>query len=200
MKKNWLWSGWLLCAVTAGLFIYAIIVEVPAITALVGGMKLPDAVLLGYDAGQARGLFDAFAADHGAAQLENRRSASEAYLSLHAGSDLLLPPLLAASIGFCAFAALFGRKQNAPLPRAIGIMFALTLVSAFTYLGCDFVENAVADAIFGPKALSLAFNEQLVFVLQVLTRGKYVSLVIGFSLIAVLWIWRWRSNIKPQAD
>jgi hypothetical protein len=199
VKKNWLWSGWFLCAVTAGLFIYALTVEVPAITALVGGMKLPDAILLGYDAGQARGLFDAFVADHAKAQLEGRKSASEAYLSLHAGSDLLLPPLLAASIGFCAFAALFGRKHNGPLPRAIGIMFALTLVSAFTYLGCDFVENAVADAIFGPKALSLAFNEQVVFVLQVLTRGKYVSLLVGFSLIAVLWIWRCSSKPEQQA-
>ncbi|MDF1606819.1 hypothetical protein PZ897_01375 [Hoeflea sp. YIM 152468] len=197
---RWLWLGVLLCAVTAGLYIYVFTVEAPAITALVDGMKLPDAVLFGYDVGQARTLFDAFVSDHRAAQLEGRQSASEAYLALHAGLDLVLPPLLAASIGFCAFAALFGRAESNRLPRAIGIAFALTLVSAFTFLGCDFIENSVADAMFAPKALALSFNDQLVFVLQVLTRGKYASLLVASGLIATLWVWRWASKPAPQVD
>lgn len=188
-----LWPGWLLCVLTAGLFAWIFLIEVPAVTALIDGLKLPDQLLLGYDKEGARALFAAFKSDHALAQTAGRASASEAYMALHAGFDLVLPPLLAGSIGFCAFAALFRPAQSAQIPPAIGIGFGLVLALAFTYLASDFIENSVADAMFGPQALNLAFNESFVFVLQVLTRSKFASLVLAFSLISALWVWRWRS-------
>ena len=105
MKR--LWPGWLFCALTAGLFVWIFLVEVTAVTGLIDGMKLPDQLPLGYDSEGARALFAAFMSDHAAAQVAGRISASEAYLALHAGFDLALPPLMAGSIGFLAFAALF---------------------------------------------------------------------------------------------
>ena len=191
MKR--LWPGWLQCVLTAGLFSYMFCVAGPAISVLLGGMKLPDQLLLGYDAEGARALFAAFVSDHAAAQAVGRTSASEAYVALHAVYDLALPPLLAASVGFCAFAALYRPAQTNQTPRMVGVGFGLVLALAFTYLACDFIENAVADAMFGPKALKLAFNEDFVFVLQVLTRGKFASLGLAFGLTAALWVWRWRS-------
>jgi len=188
-----LWPGWLLCVLTAGLFAWILFIEVPAVTVLIDGFKLPDQMPLGYDEDGARALFAAFKADQAAAQAAGRTSASEAYVALHAGFDLVLPPLLAASIGFSAFAALYKSAQSTQIPPAAGVGCGLVLVLAFTYLASDFVENSVADAMFGPKALSLAFNDQLVFVLQVLTRSKFSSLGLAFVLIVALWIWRWRS-------
>lgn len=192
MKR--LWPGWLLCVLTAGLFGYMFCVALPAISVLLGGMELPDQLLLGYDAEGARALFAAFVSDHAAAQAIGRISASEAYLSFHAVYDLVFPPLLAASVGFSAFAALFRPAQPGQTPRMVGVGFGLVLALSFTYLACDFVENAVADSMFGPKALKLAFNEPFVFVLQVLTRGKFASLGLAFGLTAALWVWRWRSS------
>ena len=191
MKR--LWPGWLLCVLTAGLFAWIFFIEVPAVTGLIGGLKLPDQLVLGYDTEGARALFAAFKSDHAAAQAAGRTSASEAYVALHAGFDLVLPPLLAGSIGFCAFAALFRPAQPAQMPPVIGIGFGLVLVLAFTYLASDFLENSVADAMFGPQALNLAFNESFVFVLQVLTRSKFASLALAFGLITALWLWRWKS-------
>lgn len=194
MKR--LWPGWLLCALTAGLFLWIYLVAVPPVTALTDGMKLPDQLLLGYDEEGARALFSAMVSDHTAAQAAGRASASEAYVALHAGFDLVLPPLLAGSIGFLAFSALFRPAQSAPaaqVPPVVGVGFGLALALAFTYLASDFIENSVADAMFGPQALNLAFNEDFVFVLQVLTRSKFASLGLAFGLIAALWMWRWRS-------
>jgi hypothetical protein len=188
-----LWPGWLLCVLTAGLFAWIFLIEVPAVTVLIGGLKLPDQLVLGYDKEGARTLFAAFMSDHAAAQAAGRAGASEAYVALHAGFDLVLPPLLAASIGFSAFAALYKSAQSTQIPPVVGVGCGLVLVLAFTYLASDFVENSVADAMFGPKALSLAFNDQLVFVLQVLTRSKFASLGLAFVLIAALWVWRLRS-------
>lgn len=187
---KWLWPGWLLCALTAGLFSYIYCVVWPAISVLLGGMNLPDGQVLGVDAEGARALFAAFLSDHASAQAAARTSASEAYLSFHAGYDLVFPPLLAASVGFLAYAALFRPAQIFQTPRIVGVGFGLVLALAFTYLACDFVENAVADSMFGPNALKLSFNEPFVFVLQVLTRGKFASLVIASGLIATLWVWR----------
>ena len=191
---KWLWPGWLLCAITAGLFFYVTVYQTPEITGLLGGMRLPDAVPLGYDETAARSLFAAFQADDAAARVEGRQSASAAYVAMHAGYDLIFPPLLAVSLGFCAFAALYARSKQVEIPRLAGVGLGLVLALAFAYLGCDFVENAVADTIFGPKALQLEFNQQMVFVLQVLTRGKYLSLVIAVVLIIALWLWRWSSS------
>jgi hypothetical protein len=188
-----LWPGWLLCVLTAGLFAWIYVNEVPAVTVLIDGLKLPDQMVLGYDMEGARALFAAFMSDHAAAQAAGRTSASEAYVALHAGFDLVLPPLLAGSIGFCAFAALFRPAQSSRIPTVVGVGFGLVLALAFTYLASDFIENSVADSMFGPQALNLAFNESFVFVLQVLTRSKFASLGLAFILIAALWVWRWRS-------
>ncbi|MFH1518177.1 MAG: hypothetical protein ABIH17_09910 [Pseudomonadota bacterium] len=192
MKR--LWPGWLLCLVTAGLIAYVTLIEVPAISALLGGLKLPDQVPLGYDEAGARALYAAFAADLAAAQEHGRQSAAAAYQALHAGSDLIFPPLLTASLGFCAFAALYARGKHAETPLLVRVGLGLVLALAFAYLGCDFVENAVADAMFGPNALRVAFNEQFVFVLRVLTISKFTSVAIAFGLIAALWISCWRSK------
>jgi hypothetical protein len=192
MKR--LWPGWLLCVLTAGLFTWIFFFEAPLISERVGGLKLPDQLFMGYDEDGARTLFAAFASEHGAAQAEGRISASQAYLTLHAGYDLILPPLLAASLGFCAFAALYRPAQLTPIPRIAGIGFGLVLALTFTYLASDFVENSVADAMFGPKALGLAFNDDFVFVLQVLTRTKFASLALASGLIVALWAWRWKST------
>ena len=197
MKR--LWPGWFLCVLTAGLFAWVFLIEVPAVTVLIGGLKLPDQLLLGYEKEGARALFAAFKSDHAAAQAAARTSASEAYVALHAGFDLMLPPLLAGSIGFCAFAALFRPAQSTRIPPFAGVGFGLVLALAFTYLASDFVENSVADAMFGPNALNLAFNEKFVFVLQVLTRSKFASLGLAFVLIAALWVWRWRSARQSRA-
>lgn len=188
MKR--LWPGWLLCLVTAALFAYMVAVEAPAISVLLGGMQLPDAVPLGYDEKSAGALFAAFAADLAAAKEQGRQSASEAYLALHARSDLAFPPLLAASLVFCAFASVFAGQKQVEMSRLVSVGLGLVLALAFTYLACDFVENAVADAIFKPEALKIAFNGQLAFVLRVLTMGKYATLVMAFGLIAALWIGR----------
>ncbi|KJS20339.1 MAG: hypothetical protein VR78_01715 [Hoeflea sp. BRH_c9] len=199
MKR--LWPGRLLCALTAGLFVYMAAVEVPAISALLGGMKLPDQLPLGYNEAGARALHTAFSNDLAVAQEQERQSAASAYQALHAGSDLIFPPLLTASLGFCAFAALYARGKHAETPLMVRVGLGLVLALAFTYLGCDFVENAVADAIFGPNALRVAFNEQLVFVLRVLTISKFTSVAIAFGLIAALWISCWRSRSEqPAAD
>lgn len=201
MKR--LWPGWLLCMITAGLFLWIYFVAIPPVTALIDGMRLPDQLLLGYDKEGARALFAAFMSDQAAAQDAGRASASEAYLALHAGFDLVLPPLLAGCIGFLAFAALYRPAQSAQapqVPRIVGVGFGLALALAFTYLASDFVENSVADAMFGPQALNLAINEDFVFVLQVLTRSKFASLALAFGLIAALWVWRWRSARSASAS
>lgn len=200
MKR--LWPGWLLCVLTAGLFTYMAFVETPAISALLGGLKLPEAVPLGYGEDAARALFAAFAADLAAAKEQGRQSASEAYLALHAGYDLVFPAMLAASLGFCAYAALCLRPEHTVTPRHVSVGLGLVFALAFAYLGCDFVENAVADAMFGPKALGLAFNEQFVFVLRVLTIGKFATAALAFMLIAGLGIsgWRSRRQTRVMAD
>lgn len=185
-----LWPGWLLCMLTAGLFAYVAFIHVPPINALLGGMRIPDQVPFGYDLEGARTVFAAFRSDHAAAQATGRTSASDAYVSLHAGHDLVFPPLLTASLVFCGFAALFRPSRPGQVRRLAAVGFGLVLALAFTYLGCDLTENAVADAMFGPKALSSEFNQASVFVLRVLTTGKYVTLSLAFALIIVLWTWR----------
>jgi hypothetical protein len=194
MKR--LWPGWLLCVLTAGLFVYVAAVQVPPINTLLGGMKIPDQMPLGYDLEGARAVFAAFSADHAEAQLAGRTSASEAYVSLHAGYDLVFPPLLTACLAFCGFAALFRPSRPGRTPRMVAVGFGLVLALAFTYLACDFIENAVADSMFGPKALALEFNAGFVFVLRVLTTGKYVTLALALVLIAALWVWRIMSARK----
>lgn len=189
---KWFWTGWLLCLITAGLFGYMAVIEVPAISAMLGGMVLPDAMPLGYDEQGARALYEAFAADFTAAQAEGRRSASAAYLAMHAMSDLLLPPLLAASLAFCAFASIYTGRRQAETSRLVSIGLGLVLAAAFVYLICDFIENAVADAMYGPTAMKAGFNDQLAFALKVLTIGKYSILAVAFGLIAALWIARWK--------
>ncbi|MEM5495080.1 hypothetical protein [Hoeflea sp. AS16] len=188
MKR--LWPGWLLCVLTVGLLAYMGCVKAPAISLLIGGMKIPDLLPFGYDLDGARSLFAAFASDLADAQAGGRQSASEAYLALHAGYDLVFPPLFTISLGFCAFAALFRPEKPIETPRLAAVGFGLVLALAFTYLACDFIENAVADSMFGPKALGLALNEQFVFVLRVLTAGKYTTSILALALIVALWVWR----------
>jgi hypothetical protein len=136
--------------------------------------------------------------DHAAAQATGRTSASEAYVSLHASYDLLFPPLLTASLAFCGFAALFRPSRPGQSPRLAAVGFGLVLVLAFTYLACDLTENAVADAMFGPEALASEFNQDSVFVLRVLTTGKYVTVSLAFALIIALWTWRWMAARRGE--
>lgn len=198
MKR--LWPGWLLCALSAVLFAYMAAFEVPAISAGINDMKLPDAAIFGYDLEGARALHAAFAADLAEAEVEGRQSASAAYLSMHAGSDLLFPPMLAASLAFLAFAGLNARDHESPPPRGARIMLGLAFAVAFTYLGFDYVENAVADAMFGPPSLQLPLNADLVPVLRVLTIGKYVCIALAASLILTLWIGRWRRSRELRRE
>ncbi len=189
-----LWPGWILCLITAGVLAYMALIEAPAISALLGGWQIPDGLPLGYDDAGARALHAAFVVDFAQAQEQGRQSASAAYLALHAHTDLVFPPLLTVSLGFSAFAALSARQKNAETPLQVKVGLGLVLALAFAYLGCDFVENAVADAMFGPNALRVAFNEQLVFVLRVLTFCKFASLAVAFGLITWLWISCWKSR------
>ena len=200
---QWRWPGWLLCALTAGLFAWIFFVEIPPITALIDGMKLPDQVLFGYDDQGARALFGSFLADQMAAEALGRPSAAQAYLTLHAGYDLVLPPLLAASLAFCAFAALGKPAKSSRRLSLASTGFGLVLASSFTYLVSDVFENHIADAMFGPEALKLAFNQDLVFVLQALTRSKFASLALAFAFTGALWFWRWkhrRRDTRPEME
>ncbi|MCO6410521.1 hypothetical protein [Hoeflea alexandrii] len=194
-----LWPGWLLCMITAGLFAYVAFIQVPPINALLADMRIPDQLPFGYDLEGARTVFAAFRSDHAIAQATGRTSASEAYVSLHASYDLVFPPLLTASLAFCGFAALFRPSRPGQAPRLAAVGFGLVLALAFTYLACDFIENAVADAMFGPKALALEFNQSFVFVLRVLTTGKYVTLSLAFALIIALWTWRLTAARRSEA-
>jgi hypothetical protein len=200
MKR--LWPGWLLCALTAILLVYMAGFEAPGISREINHMKLPDAVVFGYDLNGAQALHAAFKAQLAAAEAEGKQSASAAYLSMHQGSDLLFPPMLAASLAFLAFAGLRASNDELGPPRlariGLGVVFAL----AFAYLGCDYVENAVADAMFGPPSLKLDLNADLVPVLRGLTAGKYLTIAIAFILIAALWIGRWKrghTRLKASA-
>lgn len=195
-----LWPGWLLCLATAGLFIYMAFIQGPQISALVDGMRMPDAVVFGYDRQEAQALYSAFKTDLEAAQAEGRQSAADAYLAMHSGSDLAFPPMLAFSLCFLAFSAVMNWPSKAGLPRLGAVGFGLVLSLSFAYLGTDFIENSVADAMFGPQALARDFNVHLVFALQVLTRAKYGSLLLAFLLIAALWLWRRRSARVSTVD
>ena len=195
---KWLWPGWLLCALTAGLFVYMNAVEGPEFSRFVGEMKTPDAMYLtGYDLPGARALFNKLVEDFAVERVDGQRSASEFYVAIHASSDLLLPPLMALSLAFLGFAALHSRGPHSEMPRLVRIGFGFVLALAFAYLMSDFIENAVADAMFGPDALEAGLNEQLVFILQVLTASKFLTLFTAFGIIAMLWVWRWKS--KAQA-
>ena len=196
---KWFWLGWVVCAIAAALFGYMALVEAPAISAMLGGLALPDAVLLGYGEDGARALHAAFQADFARAAAEGRQSASAAYVAMHARSDLVFPPLLAASLGFLAFASVYAGRRLAEPSRGISIGIGLVLALAFTNLACDFLENAVADAIYGPQAMTAGFKGSLVFVLQVLTRGKYITLTIAAVLIIALWVARWKRPRQPAA-
>lgn len=198
---KWLWTGWLVCALAAGLFGYMAFVEAPAISALLGGLALPDSTPLGYGDDQARALYKAFAAEFAAAENAGRQSGAAAYVALHAGFDLAVPPLLAASLAFLAFASAYAGRPQARPKRPVSIGIGLVLALAFTYLACDFLENAVADAMYGPQAMKAGFNESFVFVLQVLTRGKYLTFALAALLILALWIVRWTGlrGATPEA-
>jgi len=77
------------------------------------------------------------------------------------------------------------------------------LALSFTYLVSDVIENHIADAMFGPEALKLAFNQDLVFVLQALTRSKFASLALAFVFAAALCVWRWkhrRRDTRPEME
>ncbi len=50
--------------------------------------------------------------------------------------------------------------------------------------------------MFGPDALHLAFYQDLVFVLQALTRSKFASLALAFVFAAALWFWRWKHRLR----
>lgn len=195
---KWLWPGWLVCVISAGLLGYMAFVEVPAISALLGGMALPDAVPLGYGEDAARALYAAFEADFNLAAVEGRQSASAAYSAMHARSDLVLPPLLAASLAFCAYASVYLARGPGDPSRLTKVGLGLVMALAFVYLSCDFIENAVADAMYGPAAMKAGFNAQYVFVLQVLTRGKYLMLLIAALLIIALWIGRLKRGPPPS--
>jgi len=91
-----------------------------------------------------------------------------------------------------------GRTQASP-SRQVSVGVGLVMALAFTYLACDFLENAVADAMFGPQAMAAGFNESFVFVLQVLTRGKFLTLALAGLIIIALWVARWKGPRQPAA-
>ena len=196
---KWLWLGWLVCVITAALLGYMALVEAPAISDRLGGLALPDAVPLGYGDEAARALHAAFLGDFTRATPEGRQTASAAYVAMHARSDLVFPPLLAASLAFLAFASVYAGGRQVDPSRLVSVGIGLVLALAFTYLACDFLENAVADAMYGPEAMAARFNGSLVFVLQVLTRGKYLTLVLAALIIIALWIARWRAPRRQAA-
>ncbi|WP_143439060.1 hypothetical protein [Hoeflea halophila] len=169
------------------MFALVCFVEIPPVTALIGGMKLPDQMLFGYDQEGARALFAAFMADQTAADLQGRASASQAYLKLHAGCDPTLPPLLAASLVFWAFVAWKKPVRAGRVQHIASVGFGLAMALALTYLISDLIENHIADTIFGPDALKQAFNKDLALGLQVLTGIKFASLALAIALIAALW-------------
>ncbi|MEQ8305282.1 MAG: hypothetical protein RIA09_01880 [Hoeflea sp.] len=185
---KWVWPGWLLCGLTLFLLVYMAAFEAPGISAKIGDMRLPDAVFTGYDLDDARRLHAAFTAELAEAQTQGRQSASAAYVSMHAGSDLLFPPMMAASVVFLAFAGLNARDRNSVAPLSVKITLGIAFAVAFIYLGFDYVENAVADALFGPPSLTLPLNTDLVPVLKVLTIGKYLALAVAAVLILTLWV------------
>lgn len=188
MKR--LWPGWLLCGLTAILFVYMAAVEAPGISREINNMDLPDVVVLGYDLEGARALHAAFKGQQAVAIADGEKSASAAYLSMHQGSDLLFPPMLAASLAFLGFAGLKTSSDEAGAPRLVRNGFRLLCAVALAYLGFDYVENAVADTMFGPAALDSDLNAELVPVLRGLTIGKYLTLAVAAVLIAALWIGR----------
>ncbi|OCW57078.1 hypothetical protein [Hoeflea olei] len=190
MKR--LWPGWLLCLATVGLVAHMVLVSVPEISALLGGLALPDTVPLGYDVTGAQALHAAFAADFAEAAAAGRQSASAAYVALHAGQDLAAPPLIAASLAFLAFASAFSGGTWVHPSRPGGIAIGLVLALAFSYLASDFLENAIADALFGPAAMQAGFNPSLAAVLKVMTIGKFATLILAGVLIAGLWGARWK--------
>jgi hypothetical protein len=185
---KWLWPGWLLCGLTAALLVYMAAFESREISDKIGNKQLPDAVVTGYDLDDARRLHAAFKAEMADAEANGRKSASAAYVSMHAGSDLLFPPMMAASLAFLAFAGLHARGRDAATPRSAKITLGIAFAVAFTYLGFDYVENAVADALFGPPSLKLPLNADLVPVLKMLTIGKYSAVAVAAVLILYLWI------------
>ncbi|WP_394690554.1 hypothetical protein [Hoeflea sp.] len=178
------WPGWLLCALTAVLFLYMAAFQAPGISSQIDGMKLPDVVVLGYDLEGARALHAAFKAQQAAADADGEMSAAATYLSMHQGSDLLFPPMLAASLAFLGFAGL--RASSAGVGGRIG--FRMVCALALVYMGFDYLENAVADTMFGPAALESDLNTELVPVLRGLTIGKYLAIAIAFIAIAAIWI------------
>lgn len=190
MKR--LWPGWLLCGLTAILFVYMAAVQAPGISCQIGGMKLPDVVVVGYDLDSAQALHAAFKAQQAVAISDGEKSASAAYLSMHQGSDLLFPPMLAASLVFLGFAGLKTSSGEATPPRLARIGLRLVFVVALAYLGFDFVENGVADTMFGPAALNSDLNTELVPVLRGLTIGKYLTIAIAAIVIAALWLGSWK--------
>ncbi|MCY0150228.1 hypothetical protein OEG84_21600 [Hoeflea sp. G2-23] len=198
MKRTW--PGWILCVLTVALLAYMATVQGPEISASIGGLYLPDAVPLGYGTEAAAALHQAFVSEAAKAQATGLRSASAAYVAMHAGSDLLFPPMLAASLAFAGFAALNSRRNQAGSPLSARIGLGLVLALAFAYLGCDYVENAVADAMFGLPSLSRAFNAQLVPVLRGLTAAKFLTGALALMLIVALWIGRWRAGRKPAGE
>lgn len=183
-----MWPGWLLCGLTAILFAYMTFGEGADISARIDGMLVPDAVILGYDLEAATALHAAFKTDLALAETEPRQSASAAYVSMHAGSDLVFPPMLAASLAFLAYAG-FKTRNSITGPSRLGkVALGLAFALAFACLGCDYVENAVADAMFGPPALETGLNAGLVPVLRGLTAGKYLSLSLAAIVVAALWV------------
>lgn len=173
MKR--LWPGCLLCALAAILFVYMAAIEAPGISAQIGGMELPDAVVTGYDLDGALALHTAFKLQQAEAEASGEQSASAAYISMHQGSDLLFPPMLAASLMFLAFAGLRDTNLDVP-PRLARIGLGTTFAVAAAYQGFDYAENAVADAMFGPSSIRTDLNAELVPVLRGLTFGKYSPL------------------------
>lgn len=197
MKR--LWPGWLLCGLTAILFVHMAVVEAPGISREINNMDLPDVVVLGYDLEGAQALHAAFKRQQAEAIADGEKSTSAAYLSMHQGSDLLFPPMLAASLVFLGFAGLKTSSGEATPPRLARIGFRLVFAVALGYLGFDYVENAVADTMFGPVALEFALNTELVPVLRWLTIGKYLTIAIASILIAAIWIGRgkrWRDQLR----
>ncbi|MEQ8480972.1 MAG: hypothetical protein RIC18_09960 [Hoeflea sp.] len=198
MKR--LWPGWVLCGLTIVLFVYMAAFEAPAISARINGTSLPDTVVTGYDHDAARTLYAAFTDELAQSEAAGRQSASAAYVSMHAGSDLLFPPMLAASLAFLAFAGLNARGRANAVPRSARITLGIAFAVAFTYLGFDYVENAVADALFGPPSLKLTLNADLVPVLRVLTIGKYLAIAAAVALILSLWIGALRSRRRERPE
>lgn len=177
-----LWPGWLLLAATAGLLGYMFLFEGKEISTMIS-MPLPDAAYLPYDGGLIAVWREAFIA---------APEAASRYQLLHMIADTLAPLMLTLSLGFLGFAAFYRRARTG----VAAIAGVFSVAAAVPYMLFDFRENAVADGLFSPQALTGPMDPALAAALPGLTLAKYLTLYAALLFVLALWIWRWRPRTR----